>query len=220
MDGQKCSWYSQDRSHPVAVELNGHTLPDEWPLCQLSPDSDVRIYPVPYGTGLEIAVWVSVAISAASAVYSLFFGPKVDLGGYSSGSGRSLELNPAKANTAKLGDPIREVFGRCRIYPDYLVQPVTRFDPDDPTRMTVEMFLCVGQGDFRLREEINGLEKPRQPRWVMVSAIRCTSQERTYLLIREVKTGSTRQKSAEHQAEQGWIWPRPRLIPTILLLTA
>ena len=143
------SGYSQDRSHPVAVELNGRTLPpDEWPLCQLSPDSDVRIYPVPYGTGLEIAVWVSVAISAASAVYSLFFGPKVDLGGYSSGSGRSLELNPAKANTAKLGDPIREVFGRCRIYPDYLVQPVTRFDPDDPTRMTVEMFLCVGQGRF------------------------------------------------------------------------
>ncbi len=141
--------YSQDRSHPVAVELNGRTFPpDEWPLCQLSPDSDVRIYPVPYGTGLEIAVWVSVAISAASAVYSLFFGPKVDLGGYSSGSGRSLELNPAKANTAKLGDPIREVFGRCRIYPDYLVQPVTRFDPNDPTRMTVEMFLCVGQGRF------------------------------------------------------------------------
>ncbi|HCT6263102.1 TPA: kinase [Klebsiella quasipneumoniae subsp. similipneumoniae] len=141
--------YSQDRSHPVAVELNGRTLPpDEWPLCQLSPDSDVRIYPVPYGTGLEIAVWVSVAISAASAAYSLFFGPKLDIGGYSSGSGRSLELNPAKANTAKLGDPIREVFGRCRIYPDYLVQPVTRFDPDDPTRMTVEMFLCVGQGRF------------------------------------------------------------------------
>ncbi len=141
--------YSQDRSHPIAVELNGRQLsPDEWPLCQLSPDSDIRIYPVPYGTGLEIAVWVSVAISAASAAYSLFFGPKVDLGGYSSGSGRSLELNPAKANTAKLGDPIREVFGRCRIYPDYLVQPVTRFDPNDPTRMTVEMFLCVGQGKF------------------------------------------------------------------------
>lgn len=141
--------YSQDRSHPVAVELNGRPLPpDEWPLCQLSPDSDIRIYPVPYGTGLEIAVWVSIAVSVASAAYSLFFGPKVDLGGYSSGSGRSLELNPAKANTAKLGDPIREVFGRCRIYPDYLVQPVTRFDPDDPTRMTVEMFLCVGQGRF------------------------------------------------------------------------
>ncbi|HBQ0509444.1 kinase [Klebsiella michiganensis] len=141
--------YSQDRSHPVAVELNGRPLPSgEWPLCQLSPDSDVRVYPVPYGTGLEIAAWVSVAISAASAVYSLFLGPKVDLGGYSSGSGRSLELNPAKANTAKLGDPIREVFGRCRIYPDYLVQPVTRFDQNDPTRMTVEMFLCVGQGRF------------------------------------------------------------------------
>ncbi len=38
-----------------------------------------------------------------------------------------LDLNPAKANRAKLGDPIREVFGR-RIYPDYVVQPVTRFN--------------------------------------------------------------------------------------------
>ena len=141
--------YTHDKRHPVCVELNGRQLPpDEWPLCQLRAESDVRMYPVPYGTGLEIAAWVAVGLSVASTAYALFFGPKVDLGGYSSGSSRSLDLNPAKANTAKLGDPIREVFGRCRIYPDYLVQPVTRFDPDDPTRMTVEMFLCLGQGRF------------------------------------------------------------------------
>lgn len=210
-----------DRSHPVAVELNGRTLPpDEWPLCQLSPDSDVRIYPVPYGTGLEIAVWVSVAISAASATYSLFFGPKVDLGGYSSGSGRSLELNPAKANTAKLGDPIREVFGRCRIYPDYLVQPVTRFDPDDPTRMTVEMFLCVGQGRFSFTGGDKRIGETPAASLGDGFSDKVYQPEKTYLLIREVKTGSTRQKSAEHQAEQDWIWPRRRLIPTILLLIA
>jgi uncharacterized protein affecting Mg2+/Co2+ transport len=28
------------------------------------------------------------------------------------------------------------------------VQPVTRFDPNDPTRMTVEMFVCLGYGRF------------------------------------------------------------------------
>ena len=141
--------YSQDRKHPVVVELNGQSVPpEEWPLCCLKPESDIRIYPVPYGTGLEIAVWVSVAVSVASVAYSLFFGPKLGANSFSSSTGRSLDLNPAKANTARLGDPIREVFGRNRIYPDYLVQPVTRFDPDDPTRMTVEMFLCIGQGRF------------------------------------------------------------------------
>lgn len=141
--------YSQDRKHPVVVELNGQSVPpEEWPLCRLKPESDIRMYPVPYGTGLEIAVWVSVAVSVASVAYSLFFGPKLGASSFSSSTGRSLDLNPAKANTARLGDPIREVFGRNRIYPDYLVQPVTRFDPDDPTRMTVEMFLCIGQGRF------------------------------------------------------------------------
>lgn len=141
--------YSQDKTHPVVIELNGQVVPPaEWPLCLLRPDSDVRIYPIPYGTGLEIAAWVSVAVSIASTAYALFFAPKPELGGFSSSNASSLDLNPARANTAKLGDPVREAFGRSRIYPDYLVQPVTRFDPADPTRMTVEMFVCLGYGRF------------------------------------------------------------------------
>ena len=122
--------YSLEKAHPITVELGGQIVPpNEWPLCYLQPDSDVRIYPVPYGTGLEIAVWVSIAVSIASTAYALFFAPKPELGGFSSNNGTSLDLNPAKANTAKLGDPIREAFGRNRIYADYLVQPMTRFDP-------------------------------------------------------------------------------------------
>ncbi|WP_238774968.1 hypothetical protein [Raoultella ornithinolytica] len=59
--------YSLDKEHPITVELSGQIVPpNEWPLCYLQPDSDVRIYPVPYGTGLEIAVWVSIAVSIAS----------------------------------------------------------------------------------------------------------------------------------------------------------
>jgi hypothetical protein len=78
----------------------------------LRPDSDVRIYPIPYGTGLEIAVWVSVAVSIASTAYACFFAPKPELGGFSSSNAASLDLNPAKANTAKLGDPVREALAK------------------------------------------------------------------------------------------------------------
>ncbi|WP_435339526.1 hypothetical protein, partial [Klebsiella pneumoniae] len=39
-------------------------------------------------------------------------------------------------------------FGRVRIYPDYVVQPVTRFDAADPTKMRVQMLLCLGVGDL------------------------------------------------------------------------
>lgn len=141
--------YSEREIHPVSVELDGVNVPPgQWPLCVIRPESDVRIYPVPYGTGLEIAAWAAVAVAVASAAYTLFMMSGLDSGGYSSSTGRSLDLNPAKANTAKLGDPIREVFGRRRIYPDYVVQPVTRFDPVDPTIMRVHMLVCLGMGNF------------------------------------------------------------------------
>ncbi|MEB7993438.1 host specificity factor TipJ family phage tail protein [Raoultella ornithinolytica] len=142
--------YSTATTHPIAVEINGKPLPlNQWPLCLLKADSDVRMYPVPYGTGLEIAAWAAIAVAVASAAYSIYMMSTMDKGGgYSSTNGLGLDLNPAKANTAKLGDPIRELFGRYRIYPDYVVQPVTRFDPDDPTRMIVEMLICLGVGDI------------------------------------------------------------------------
>lgn len=142
--------YSKATKHPIAVELNGKPLPpNEWPLCLLKPESDVKMFPVPYGTGLEIAAWAAVAVAVASAAYSIYMMSTMDKGGgYSSTNGLGLDLNPAKANTAKLGDPIRELFGRYRIYPDYVVQPVTRFDPNDPTRMIVEMLICLGVGDI------------------------------------------------------------------------
>ncbi|EPO4915546.1 host specificity factor TipJ family phage tail protein [Citrobacter koseri] len=141
--------YRADMKHPIAIEVDGVNIPAAaWFDYAIRPDNDVKIYPVPYGTGLEIAAWAAIAVSVATVAYALFFAPGAsDPGGFSS-SGDSLDVNPAKANRARLGDPIRELFGRRRIYPDYVVQPVTRFDKDDPTKMTVDMFVCLGVGDF------------------------------------------------------------------------
>lgn len=143
--------YRNEMAQRVTFEVNGKPVPPaEWPLCFISAESDVKAYPIP-GEGVTaatIAAWAAAAIAAASAVYVLITMSNMDKGGYSSSNGLGLDLNPAKANQAKLGDPIREVFGRCRIYPDYVVQPVTRFNPDDPTLMTVEMMVCLGKGNF------------------------------------------------------------------------
>lgn len=141
--------YSDREVPPLAIELDGQPVPSgEWPLCVIRPESDVCIYPVPFGLEAATIAWIGVAVSVASAVYSIFMMRNIDTSGYSSSTGRSLDLNPAKANSAKLGDPIREVFGRRRIYPDYVVQPVTRFDPADPTIMRVHMLVCLGMGNF------------------------------------------------------------------------
>lgn len=141
--------YSRCNVHPVSVDVNGkNILPGEWSLCVIRPDSDVRIYPVPFGLEAATIAWIGVAVSVAAAAYSIFMMSNIDTGGYSSSTGKSLDLNPARANGAKLGDPIREVFGRRRIYPDYVVPPVTRFDPIDPTIMRVHMLVCLGVGNF------------------------------------------------------------------------
>lgn len=140
--------YRADMKHPIAIEVDGANIPAvAWFDYAISQTSDVRIYPVPHGA--VALAWIAVAVSVASVAYALFFAPGVgDPGGYSSGTGNPLDVNPAKANNAKLGDPIRELFGRRRIYPDYAVQPVSRFSPDDPTVMTVEMFVVLGPGRF------------------------------------------------------------------------
>lgn len=135
--------YSDRDTHPISIDVNGTSIhPSEWALCNIKPDSDVRIYPVPFAAGLAIA---AIVVAVASVAYMVFMMPGMD-GLTSNSTGKNLDVNPAKANSAKLGDPIRELFGRRRIYPDYVVPPVVRFDKNDPTIMRSHMLLCLGVG--------------------------------------------------------------------------
>jgi hypothetical protein len=142
--------WSQDADHPIAVEVDGTVVnSDDWSETIIASDTDVRIYPVPYGTGLEIAAWAAVAVAVASAAYSIYMMSSMQTGGYSQpGNGDQIELNPAKANTAKLGDPIREIFGKYRVWPDYVVQPVSRFVNEKD--LITSMLLNIGVGNFTL----------------------------------------------------------------------
>lgn len=143
--------YRNDMDHPVVVEIDGMPVPPaEWPLTVIQPDTDVRMYPVPYGLEAATLAWIAVGVAVASAAYSLYMMSQMDTGSYSSDTGTGLGLNSANANTAKLGDPIREVFGRRKIYPDYLVQPVSRFV--DKTNFTTSLFLSLGVGNFSFTE--------------------------------------------------------------------
>lgn len=143
--------YSIDREQPVAVEVNGRRFfPGSWATEILNPSDDVRIYPVPRGAA--VIAWVAVAVAVASAAYAIFTARGIDSTYQSVGSGTSLDLNPAKANSAALGDPIREVFGKYRIYPDYVVSPVGRFDTSDPEKYMMSLFICLGAGNFSFSE--------------------------------------------------------------------
>lgn len=120
--------YRPDIKAPITVEIDGKYIPsNEWPLCYIAPSTSVNIRPIPYGGAL--GGLLQVITKPLQLVFSLLgFRMAVDGGLSSPPTGTSLELSGARANTAKLGDPIREVLGISRIYPDYAVQPVSRFD--------------------------------------------------------------------------------------------
>ena len=145
--------YRIDMQHPITIDVDGVPVkPEQWAEFIIMRDSDVRIYPVP-GEAVSAfmaayGAYVALAVAVASVAFSLYMMSQLDSANQSAQNGDQLDLNLAKANTVKLGDPIREVFGKYRIYPDYVVQPVSRFDSSDPEIFRTSMFLCLGVGNF------------------------------------------------------------------------
>ena len=209
--------YEDREVSPLAIELDGQLVPPgEWAFRIIRPESDVRIYPVPFATGFAIA---SLVIAVAAAAYSIYMMNNMDSGGYTSSTGRSLDLNPAKANSAKLGDAIREVFGRRRIYPDYVVQPVTRYDPADPTIMHVHMLVCLGRV-ILITQRVISESGIHQKRLCRDSVIQTIHPEPMFPAMSVAKIGSIRLRLGEHPLAPGLIWRRPHQIQTTLSRTA
>ncbi|MFS7384621.1 host specificity factor TipJ family phage tail protein [Rahnella inusitata] len=140
--------YDAEKTQPVCLEVDGMAVSsEEWLQWVIGPENDVRIYPIPYAVGFAIA---SLVIAVAAAAYSIYMMNNLDTASESPAAGDSLQLNSAKANTVKLGDPIREVMGKYRVFPDYVVQPVSRFDSSDPEIFRTSMLLCIGVGNFSI----------------------------------------------------------------------
>lgn len=132
--------------HPISIDVNGQTIcPSNWSKTTIDANNDVRIYPVPKGIEAATLAWIAVAIAAVAVLYTLSMMPD-SMGGQEQGD--QLNISTAKANSVRLYEPIREVLGRDRVYPDYIVQPVTRFF--GPRDVRTEMLLSVGVGPMSL----------------------------------------------------------------------
>lgn len=140
--------YAPRSSPPISIEVNGVFIsPDRWGKVEFSPMDTVRIYPEPKGTGLEVAVWAVVAAVVAVGVIMLTQKPLATPTNKSQ-KGQSLNLAKTTGNQVKVGDIIREVAGRTRIFPDFLAPPRHYFVNE--TEQWVEMLLCVGVGEFEI----------------------------------------------------------------------
>ncbi|MGE6445037.1 host specificity factor TipJ family phage tail protein [Pseudomonas bubulae] len=139
--------FDLDREHPICVEVNGVTLPvDQWASFMVLPETDLRIYPEARGVGAAvIAAWAAVAIAAVALVLVLSMKTPDNS---QPGQGESIDTNPAKANRAKVNAPVREILGKDKVYPDYVVQPVSRFV--NKREMHTTLCLCVGAGEHSI----------------------------------------------------------------------
>ncbi|MFJ7787735.1 host specificity factor TipJ family phage tail protein [Pseudomonas sp. NPDC096925] len=145
---QNVPGYTPRQSPPISVELNGVFInPERWAKTEFSPQDTVRIYPEPKGTGLEVAVWAVVAAVVAVGVVMMTQRP-LSTPRNQGRSGQNLNLAKTTGNQVKVGDVIREVAGRTRIFPDYLVPPRHYFVNE--TEQWVELLLCVGVGEFEI----------------------------------------------------------------------
>ncbi|MDD2013198.1 phage tail protein, partial [Pseudomonas putida] len=143
---QQAPDFSLDREHPICIKVGGALLPVEaWADFVVRPDTDVRIYPEPRASALVVAAWAAVAVAAVALVMVL----SMKTPGVSQpGQGDSMDLNPAKANRAKVNEPVREILGRYKVYPDYVVQPVSRFV--NQRELHTSLCLCVGAGSHSI----------------------------------------------------------------------
>ncbi|WP_375079847.1 host specificity factor TipJ family phage tail protein [Pseudomonas aeruginosa] len=142
--------YSEREIHPISFEVNGALVPSaEWDRFVIKPDDVVDVTPEPKEpiSATALAIYAAVAVAAVALVITLMPKPQMKSSG---GVTRGDELNEAsaKGNKVKINSPIREVAGKRRVYPDYLLPPHRFFS--SPRDQWVEMLLCVGKGKFEI----------------------------------------------------------------------
>lgn len=124
---------------PISVTLNGELLaPSEWDLTHFKRSDVLDITLEPKGTELFFGALFLVAIRTMT--------PKIPKVSSQAAAGEGLNEASIKGNKVKINSPIREVAGRAKVYPDYLLPPRRYFA--GPREQRVEMLLCIGKGAY------------------------------------------------------------------------
>lgn len=141
--------YQRGPVQPISCMVNGAIVkPMDWADTVISESDVVEFRPVPLGA--ELGVWAIAGIIAGSAVaaYSLYTVLTMDNPSYNGGQaarGEKIEGADARANTARLGQGIPELFGRYIRYPDYVNQP-RRYYKNARTQC-LDLMLCITSGE-------------------------------------------------------------------------
>lgn len=131
---------------PVRVTLEDELIPEsEWPTTFFRPRDHLEIRAVPQGTD-PFSITAALFVGAKAVLGMLM--PKLPGTPNTPGQGDSLSQGSIRGNKVKLGEPVRESFGRQKIYPDYLVPPYKYFS--DPRTQQTRFAMNIGRGAFQI----------------------------------------------------------------------
>lgn len=136
--------YEWRESPPISVHINGGLVdPAGWHEAIIMPSDVVDIYPEP--KGVETLVYAVVAL-VVGVVLAVVLQPSIPKQKGAQGKGDNLNEASLKGNKVKINAPIREIFGRRKVFPDYLVPNHRYFQ--NRTEQIVETHLSIGMGEF------------------------------------------------------------------------
>ena len=138
--------YKRMDSPPISVHLNGELLAvDDWARVVIGKGDAVDIYPEPKNDTFNLLF--NPAMHSKIGIMQ-FFMPETPKQRDTNRKGADLETVSARGNQVKTNSVIREIAGRHKVYPDYLL-PLRRYFAA-PTEQWAEMLLCIGKGKFDL----------------------------------------------------------------------
>lgn len=142
LDRIMAAGYKPGDSFPLSAWVNDERVPQgQWGEFVILPKDHVRLHIEPRGTdpfSITVALFAGV-----KAVFGMLM-PKLPGTPNTPGTGESLSQGSVRGNKIKLGDPVREIAGRMKVYPDYLLPPRKYFT--NYREQWTELGLCVGVG--------------------------------------------------------------------------
>lgn len=146
LDQIMAAGYKSGDSLPLSAWVNDERVPQEqWGEFVFLPKDHVRLHIEPRGTdpfSITVALFAGV-----KAVFGMLM-PKLPGTPNTPGTGEALGQGSVRGNKIKLGDPVREIAGRMKVYPDYLLPPRKYFR--NFREQWTELGLCVGVGRMQI----------------------------------------------------------------------
>lgn len=146
LDSTMKEGYKVGDSLALSAKVNGEIVDQsEWHDFVFLPSDHLELRVEPRGTdpfSITIALFAGVKAAFGALMPAIPGTPTTP------GQGKNLNQASVRGNKVKLGEPIREVAGTQKIYPDYLLSPRKYFQ--NKVEQWTELALCVGVGKFEI----------------------------------------------------------------------